>query len=752
MRKLANIRIRTVAILLLIVLVLAGLSLILEIQRISGHVHFVGHHWEKFDAERSERARFEDTLASATGFGGFIHNFKNYVLRGDEVYAARARETLGVIFQTIRAYRRLDLSPIDTSALEDMEATFQRYSAVLTMAVRLYDSGASPEAMDAQIHVDDRIALDAFDRLHRQTIHEVTGANSAALGKPILLSHLRIALGYGGLVHCFKDYVLRRDELDLQCAYEKAQDVRDIVQDYRAVGVNQTEEFALRDLLSLIDTFEQTIDLAASFRPMSVTSMPPRDLDSRIVINEMPGVSALATLRRELTREHEERARKVEEALLLLHGEVRLSYWSAVLATIATFAFLAFIFLVLVIRPIARLTDATRRLAEGETGIDVPYVDRSNEVGTMARALTVFKANAERTREAERELADSAATLKRQLTASRAIQETVERQAKEAERLNAVLEAEHQKLESMHAFLDVVMNSLSQGVVVFDRDNRLLRANAAFAALLRLPPNWLDRNRTMEDYIRLSASRGDFGPGIVDEIVRERLGKVADLGSVEWRRYERTLHDGTVLEVFGDRLPDGGLVVTYTDVTERKRAEERIRAMALTDPLTGLANRNQFGLWLDDAIKISRREDLRVGLMLLDLDKFKAVNDTHGHPMGDALLIEVGRRLQRIVREVDTVARLGGDEFAVIFPLVQAKDELGYPASRMVASLTEPIAIGGTILQIGTSIGIGFFPDHAATPEALTKCADEALYAAKAAGRGRFVFCDDLPKPTTAQA
>ncbi|MGE4219981.1 MAG: diguanylate cyclase [Alphaproteobacteria bacterium] len=752
LRSLADIRIRTVAVILLAVTISLGAAMVIEIGRIGAHARFVAENWEKFDAERSERTRLEDVLASSTGFGGFIHYFKNYVLRGGDADAGRAREALGVVFQAIKAYRRLELSPIDTAALDDIEKTFRDYSERLNVAVQMRDVGQSALAIDAVVRTDDRAAIEGIERLRRQTVYEVIGGEDHLRpGKFLLLGQLRIALGYGGLVHCFRNYVLRREEPDLQCAYEKAQDAQDLISDYRAAGVNQTEAFALADLATMVGALESAMDLMASFRPMTVESLPPLDMDGRLAINETPGLSAFVTLRRELTREQESRAQRVETALHALNRETRLSHWAVVLGTVTTLSFLAFAFFMLVMRPIGRLTDATRRLAEGE-GIDVPYVGQKNEVGTMARALTVFKANAERTREAERQLADNALTLKRQLTASRAIQDTVERQAQETERLNDVLKTEHDKLEQVHAFLDVVMNSLSQGVVVFDTENRIVRANDAFIKLLRLPPDWLAEDRTMEDYIRLCASRGDLGPGIVDDIVRERMARVVTLGAKIWNRYERTLHDGTVLEVFGERLPDGGVVATYSDVTERKRAEERIRAMALTDPLTGLANRNQFGLRLDDAIKISRREDLRVGLMLLDLDKFKAVNDTHGHPMGDALLIEVARRLQRIVREVDTVARLGGDEFAVIFPMVQAKDELSYPASRMVASLTEPIAVNGAILQIGTSIGIAFFPDHAGSPEALTKCADEALYTAKAAGRGRFVFYDDLPKPAAAQA
>ncbi len=255
MRFLADIRIRTVAFILLAVMLVAGAAMVVEVDRIGGHAQFVSENWEKFDAERSERTRLEDVLAGSTGFGGFIHYFKNAVLRGDIADAGRARESLGVVFQVLKAYRRLDLSPIDSAALDDIEQIFRGYSERLSVVTQMREAGESAAAVDAIVRIDDRAAIEGIERLRRQTLYEVTGGNISDPGKTVLLGQLRIALGYGGLIHCFRNYVLRREELDLQCAYDKAQDARDLIADYRAAGVNHTEEFALADLTAMIGAF-----------------------------------------------------------------------------------------------------------------------------------------------------------------------------------------------------------------------------------------------------------------------------------------------------------------------------------------------------------------------------------------------------------------------------------------------------------------------------------------------------------------
>ncbi len=179
----------------------------------------------------------------------------------------------------------------------------------------------------------------------------------------------------------------------------------------------------------------------------------------------------------------------------------------------------------------------------------------------------------------------------------------------------------------------------------------------------------------------------------------------------------------------------GGHRGVVTDITAQRLAEEKVRYMAHYDSLTGLPNRFLFNESLEQALKA---EEIGAGLMYLDLDHFKSINDTLGHPIGDKLLNAVALRLEACVRTGDLIARLGGDEFAILVDgeNLKAIDQL---ASRIIEAIDLPFLIDGYEVMTGASIGIAYSPDHGNTPEQLLKNADLALYAAKAQGRGRFV-------------
>ena len=187
---------------------------------------------------------------------------------------------------------------------------------------------------------------------------------------------------------------------------------------------------------------------------------------------------------------------------------------------------------------------------------------------------------------------------------------------------------------------------------------------------------------------------------------------------------------------------DRCVIAAIRDITERKAAEEMVRKLALTDPLTGLSNRNLFNRRLNDALNTAKRLGTHVALMLLDLDDFKSVNDNFGHPVGDALLIEVARRLERCVREVDTVARLGGDEFAIIVSNIESLGDADTVATRVIERLSEQLTIEGCLVSAGVSIGISIYPRDDTDPEALVRLADRALFEAKANGQGAYRFYD----------
>jgi len=208
----------------------------------------------------------------------------------------------------------------------------------------------------------------------------------------------------------------------------------------------------------------------------------------------------------------------------------------------------------------------------------------------------------------------------------------------------------------------------------------------------------------------------------------EALLRVRD--EIEQRVVERT----TTLTASNQQL--------QAEVFERMEAEQRIWHIAHHDTLTGLPNRSLLHDRLDQALTQATRSEHRVAVMFLDLDRFKSVNDTLGHHVGDQLLVHVAERLREAVRAVDIVSRLGGDEFVVILPEIQDADDATRVAQKIIAALAPPVTVEGNLLHATPSIGISIFPDHGSEAYGLMKHADTAMYHAKADGRNTFRFYD----------
>ena len=191
------------------------------------------------------------------------------------------------------------------------------------------------------------------------------------------------------------------------------------------------------------------------------------------------------------------------------------------------------------------------------------------------------------------------------------------------------------------------------------------------------------------------------------------------------------------INLFHLQQPVDGTIMVLTSTSAHSQQDERLWSLAHHDALTNLPNRNLFWDRLEQSCRLAKRHENCVALLWIDLDEFKAVNDTFGHPTGDALLQQVAQRLKSKIRDSDTVARMGGDEFAVIMPGVMGNERAVQVANELVAMLAEPFTLPQGSVQISGSIGIALYPLHAATVETLTQCADMALYAAKNAGRNQ---------------
>ncbi len=209
--------------------------------------------------------------------------------------------------------------------------------------------------------------------------------------------------------------------------------------------------------------------------------------------------------------------------------------------------------------------------------------------------------------------------------------------------------------------------------------------------------------------------------------------------------------DGTLMEVevHGRSVSYEGapaVIGVLLDITERQRYESELRQHAYYDALTGLPNRTLFFGRLDQALATARRNDQLLAFLFLDLDGFKAVNDTQGHEAGDEVLKVVARRFAGAIRQTDTLARLGGDEFAVVATELIFGDDVFAVADKLLRTLDAPIAFNGQDFKLGVSIGIALFPRDAEDAESLYRLADQAMYEAKQERRGGYILASSLPR------
>jgi diguanylate cyclase (GGDEF)-like protein/PAS domain S-box-containing protein len=276
------------------------------------------------------------------------------------------------------------------------------------------------------------------------------------------------------------------------------------------------------------------------------------------------------------------------------------------------------------------------------------------------------------------------------------------------------------------------------GIFQVAADGRPLRVNRAFAEIhgYDSPDQLLAEVSNVALQIFVDPKRMDELGHVLDEVGAVRGAEVEVQRKDGTRRFVRA-------NVRAVRDENGNIVLregTVEDITDRKLAEEKIQVLAFSDALTGLPNRRLLQDRLTQALASARRQESRVALLFLDLDRFKNINDSLGHSVGDLFLQEVAGRLEKATRELDTVARVGGDEFLILLTGLKDVTDAAVAAERLMDVMTAEFVVQGHPLNIGCSLGISIFPEHGTDAETLIKNADTAMYSAKENGRNGFRF------------
>jgi diguanylate cyclase (GGDEF)-like protein len=304
-----------------------------------------------------------------------------------------------------------------------------------------------------------------------------------------------------------------------------------------------------------------------------------------------------------------------------------------------------------------------------------------------------------------------------------------------------LLLAQKKKLEQLNSWFDIALNNMVRGLSMFDANQRLIVCNQSYRQMYALPAELTQPGTPLAEIVRYHVRR-ETGRDGAEEVASQakwlaehvaKLAKGLPFSDVQ------ELRDGRKFLVTYQPLADGGWVDIQEDITEKRRAEQKIEWLARHDPLTGVANRFHFRETFETALR-DLSEGSSLALHWLDLDQFKTVNDTLGHPVGDALLKAVAQRLRASVRRTDQLSRLGGDEFAVLQSGVRHTDQCERLARRILNDISRPYNIVGHAISINASIGIVKAPEHGKTVDELLKNADIALYDVKKEGRRGFAL------------
>ena len=383
------ISIKKIGVIMIAALAISGAVFVVSSIVIRTNVSNANLIWQQYLDESSPKARAIDALVTNLGFGGMIHQFKNYVLRQDEPRIRKILNAAGGSLAALDQYQASGVSDQEAQAIEAIRGVVNLYTGNLKMVQGLAEQGSDARAIDKSVKISDKPALEGIAVLVA-SIADTHQSDTEDRTKTEILSTMRSAMGYGGMIHNFKNFVLRQDEPRIAKVKTGVAGVRDAIAAYRELGVNETEDAALNDIESVMAAYDKNIDVAAALAKEGKT---PEQIDQTVKISDGPALKGMAVLLGEIAAGNKSKRLDLSESLDTV--EIT-SLEIMVVAILSSAALIALSFWAInrrIIKPIREITDTMGLLTEGKTDFTLAQADDDNEIGAIARAVDVFRQN-----------------------------------------------------------------------------------------------------------------------------------------------------------------------------------------------------------------------------------------------------------------------------------------------------------------------------------------------------------------------
>lgn len=706
--------------------------------------------WDEVQVEQSEKLRLENAIRSSLGFGGMIHKLKNAILNGNIEQLESIKSDIRRAEAIVQLYLSFQLSTSERYALNDIASVIKEYRKKSDQLLMLFKKNIPLHKLDQFLRVNDKPALrglDVLDQYNHSMIDHQRNAHSIHTDKFVLLKELVAQLGYGGLIHHIKNLELRAESYYAIESQNKINEIKITLERFHLMPLSFKEEKAINSLMHTVNFYQ--VLLTNLKKPLENQEKTEKIVQLRTV---QEAQKALQVLQQHIEIELKGKIFKVGEKIDTIQTSINNLIKLIILLSITTLMIFAYIMFKKVIIPLQNVTTSIVLLARQMHHKEVRFnKNQIFEIKQIFRSLRIFKKNEIKRRHSEKSLTKVNNTTLQQLVEIKELQAKSEQKTEQALSLaNHLIELQksaevdrNNALENQRR-VNTILNTVHDTIITTNKDGIIESINTATEVMLGYHSSeLLGKNITL-------LMPGDVTPphpNIISDLKMQDNAKVRETSREQLLK--RADNSTFPVEIFlGQSEFNNEMTFTAVirDITQRKKDEEEIQHLVLTDPLTDLANRRHFNQELQRAMESKKRLKLSVALLMIDLDNFKPINDTYGHNVGDKVLQRVASRLQNITRNVDLIARLGGDEFAIILNSVNNKFDPVTPAQKIIETISKPMNIDGQMVKVGTTVGISISPQDAVGLEDFINSADKALYKAKSLGKGQYFSYQDLPE------